>query len=88
VALAKGMRRRLDLYEEDPRLWPTKVEEWCEDLDTYDGVLVDLAGVAGVPPAALPEGDRRRLLSEERTALEAGLARAGIELGSAQERHG
>ncbi len=86
VALARGMRRRLDLYERDDRLWPTKVEEWCEDLDTYDGVLVDLAGVAGVPEASLPEGGRRRLLSEERTALEAGLDKAGVELGSTQER--
>ncbi len=84
VALAKGMRRRLDLYEEDNRLWPTKVEEWCEDLDTYDGVLVDLARLVDVPASSLPEGDRRRLLSEERTGLEAGLSRAGIALGPGQ----
>jgi hypothetical protein len=82
VALARSMRRRLDLYEEDDRLWPTKIEEWCEDLDTYDGVLVDLARLAGVPAASLPEGDRRRLLSEERVGLEAGLARTGIELAA------
>lgn len=84
VALAKGMRRRLDLYEKDDRLWPTKVQEWCEDLDTYDGVLVDLAPLVGVPSAALPEGDRRRLLSEERASLEAGLERAGVDLGTPQ----
>jgi hypothetical protein len=88
VALAKGMRRRLDLYEEDDRLWSTKVDEWCEDLDTYDGVLVDLAPLAGVLAAALPEGDRRRLLSEERLALEAGLARAGVDLATPRERRG
>lgn len=81
VALAKGMRRRLDLYEKDDRLWPTKVQEWCEDLDTYDGVLVDLAPLVGVPAASLPEGDRRRLLSEERVALENGLVRAGVDFG-------
>ncbi|CAN5239242.1 hypothetical protein BH24ACT1_BH24ACT1_01730 [soil metagenome] len=85
VALAKGMRRRLDLYEKDDRLWPTKVQEWCEDFDTYDGVLVDLAPLVGVPAASLPEGDRRRLLSEERVALEAGLARAGVDLGTSQD---
>lgn len=84
VALAKGMRRRLDLYEKDDRLWPTKVQEWCEDLDTYDGVLVDLAPLVGVPAASLPEGERRRLLSEERASLEAGLERAGVSLGSPQ----
>ena len=88
LALARGMRRRLDLYEADDRLWPTKVDEWCEDLDTYDGVLVDLAPLAGLPAAALPEGDRRRLLSEERVALEAGLARAGFDLGSPREPRG
>lgn len=80
VALAKGMRRRLDLYEKDDRLWPTKVQEWCEDLDTYDGVLVDLAPLVGVPAASLPAGNRRRLLSEERVALETGLVRAGVDL--------
>ena len=85
VALAKGMRRRLDLYEKDDRLWPTKVEEWCEDLDTYDGVLVDLAPLVGVPEASLPDGDRRRLLSEEREALETGLVRAGVDLGDSSE---
>lgn len=81
VALARSMRRRLDLYETDDRLWPTKVEEWCEDLDTYDGVLVDLAGLCGLPASSRPEGDRRRLLSEERAALEQGLERTGIDLG-------
>lgn len=75
------MRRRLDLYETDDRLWPTKVEEWCEDLDTYDGVLVDLAALSGLSALSLPEGNRRRLLSEERDALEDGLQQAGIELG-------
>lgn len=85
VALAKGMRRRLDLYEKDDRLWPTKVQEWCEDLDTYDGVLVDLAPLVGVPAASLPDGNRRRLLSEERVALETGLGRAGVDLGDPHE---
>lgn len=81
VAQARAMRRRLDLYEADERLWPTKVQEWCEDLDSYDGVLVDLAVVVGLPEATLPDGDRRRLLSEERTSIEGGLARAGLDLG-------
>jgi hypothetical protein len=76
------MRRRIDIYEADDRLWPTKVQEWCEDLDAYDGLLVDLAMTFGLPAETLPGGDRRRLLSEERTAIEAGLARAGIDLGS------
>ena len=76
------MRRRLDAYESDDRLWPTKVDEWCEDLDTYDGVLIDLAVVVGLPASSRPDGDRRRLLSEERDSLEAGLARAGIDLGA------
>lgn len=76
------MRRRLDIYESDTRLWPTKVDEWCEDLDTYDGVLVDLAAAVGLPASSLPSGGRRRLLSEERVAIEAGLARAGLDLGA------
>lgn len=79
---ARGMRRRLDAYESDTRLWPTKVDEWCEDLDTYDGVLVDLAAALRLPASSLPSGGRRRLLSEERVAIEAGLARAGIDLGA------
>nr|MDP9453192.1 hypothetical protein [Actinomycetota bacterium] len=70
----------LDLYEADDRLWPTKVQEWCEDLDTYDGLLIDLAVATGLPTSVLPEGDRRRLLSEERAGIEGGLARAGHEL--------
>ncbi len=77
---ARAMRRRLDLYEADDRLWPTKVQEWCEDLDTYDGLLIDLAVATGLPTSVLPEGDRRRLLSEERAGIEGGLARAGHEL--------
>lgn len=80
------MRRRLDVYETDDRLWPTKVQEWCEDLDEYDGLLVDLAVMAGLPHDALPAGGRRRLLSEERTALESGLAGAGLDLGSPPSR--
>lgn len=75
---ARAMRRRLDTYERDDRLWPTKVDEWCEDLDTYDSVLVELATMVGLPRSALPAGERRRLLSEERDAIEAGLARAGL----------
>ena len=77
---ARVMRRRLDAYESDDRLWPTKVDEWCEDLDTFDSLLVDLALEVGLPRTALPDGDRRRLLSEEREAIEHGLARAGLDL--------
>ena len=77
---ARVMRRRLDAYESDDRLWPTKVDEWCEDLDTFDSLLVDLALEVGLPSTALPDGDRRRLLSEEREAIEHGLARAGLDL--------
>lgn len=80
VAEAKTMRRRLDVYESDDRLWPTKVQEWCEDLDAYDSVLIDLAVSMGIPSAALPEGERRRLLSEERAGIERGLTRAGVRL--------
>ncbi|MGI9120426.1 MAG: hypothetical protein ACR2G7_09975 [Acidimicrobiales bacterium] len=80
------MRRRLDVYEADDRLWPTKVQEWCEDLDAYDGLLVDLAAMAGLPQDALPAGGRRRLLSEERTVLESGLARSGLDLGTSPSR--
>ncbi|HSH23842.1 MAG TPA: hypothetical protein VK975_07265 [Acidimicrobiales bacterium] len=77
---ARAMRRRLDTYENDDRMWPTKVDEWCEDLDTFDAVLVDLALELGLPPTSLPGGDRRRLLSEEREAIERGLAEAGVDL--------
>ena len=80
------MRRRLDIYESDERLWPTKVQEWCEDLDTYDGVLIDMAVVVGLPKAALTQGDRRRLLSEERSSIEEGLHRAGLDLGASRSR--
>ncbi|CAN5755687.1 hypothetical protein BH20ACT1_BH20ACT1_14520 [soil metagenome] len=86
LAEARMMRRRLDLYEGDDRLWPTKVQEWCEDLDAYDGLLIDLAVAMGIPAAALPEGDRRRLLSEERTSIESGLAQAGHELSGTDPR--
>ncbi len=74
------MRRRLDAYENDERMWPTKVDEWCEDLDTFDAVLVDLALEVGLPSTSLPGGERRRLLSEEREAIENGLAGAGVDL--------
>lgn len=77
---ARAMRRRLDVYESDDRLWPTKVDEWCEDLDTYDGVLVELAFMVGLPDTVLPAGERRRLLSEEREAIEKGLTRAGLDI--------
>ncbi len=80
------MRRRLEVYETDDRLWPTKVQEWCEDLDAYDGMLVDLAAMTGLPQNALPAGGRRRLLSEERVALESGLARSGLDLGTSPSR--
>ncbi len=86
MAEARAMRRRLDLYEADDRLWPTKVQEWCEDLDTYDGVLIDLAVILGLPAAALPQGGRRRLLSEERSSIESGLVRAGFEPGQARRQ--
>ena len=86
AAEARAMRRRIDLYEGDDRLWPTKVQEWCEDLDSYDGVLIDLAVVVGLPPRALPQGDRRRLLSEERSSIESGLLGAGLELGESRPR--
>lgn len=86
VVEAKTMRRRLDLYEADDRLWPTKVQEWCEDLDSYDGVIIDLAVVVGLPQVALPDGNRRRLLSEERSSIEHGLARAGLDLGEIRPR--
>jgi hypothetical protein len=86
IAEARGMRRRLDIYESDERLWPTKVQEWCEDLDTYDRVLIDLAVVIGLPRAALPEGERRRLLSEERSSIEDGLDRVGLDLGASRPR--
>ncbi|MDP9421079.1 MAG: hypothetical protein M3P53_13220, partial [Actinomycetota bacterium] len=77
---ARVMRRRLDAYETDDRLWPTKVDEWCEDLDTFDGMLIDLAVEVGLPSTVLPGGGRRRLLSEEREAIEDGLGRAGVVL--------
>lgn len=78
------MRRRLDAYESDERMWPTKVDEWCEDLDTFDALLVELAMVIGLPSTTLPGGDRRRLLSEEREAIEDGLVRAGVQLRGAR----
>lgn len=77
---ARVMRRRLDNYENDDRLWPTKVAEWCEDLDAYDGLLVDLARAFDLPVAMRPAGDRRRLLSEERAGIEQGLVDAGVDL--------
>lgn len=77
---ARVMRRRLDAYESDDRLWPTKVDEWCEDLDGFDALLIDLATEVGLPATALPGGDRRRLLSEERDAIEAGLTAVGVDL--------
>ncbi len=81
---ARVMRRRLDAYESDERMWPTKVDEWCEDLDTFDALLVELAMVIGLPSTTLPGGDRRRLLSEEREAIEDGLVRAGVQLRGAR----
>lgn len=80
VGEARVMRRRLDNYENDDRLWPTKVAEWCEDLDAYDGLLVDLARAFHLPATMRPAGDRRRLLSEERSGIEAGLADVGVDL--------
>lgn len=80
VREARVMRVRLKAYESDDRMWPTKVAEWCEDLDAYDGLLVDLAEAFDLPAAMRPAGDRRRLLSEERSGIEAGLADAGLDL--------
>jgi hypothetical protein len=77
---ARVMRRRLHAYEKDDRLWPTKVAEWCEDLDAYDSLLVDLAKAFDLPARVRPAGERRRLLSEERSSIEAGLADAGLDL--------
>ena len=81
---ARVMRRRLDAYETDDRLWPTKVDEWCEDLDGFDALLVDLAVEVGLPSTVLPGGGRRRLLSEEREAIEDGLDEAGVALRGAR----
>ncbi len=87
VREARVMRRRLDNYENDDRLWPTKVAEWCEDLDAYDGLLVDLARALDLPAALRPAGDRRRLLSEERSGIEAGLADVGLDLSPPPSRN-
>lgn len=77
ASLLRSLRPRLDHYEAQGTVPPEEADDWDALLYAYDDALVAVADLLDVevPPAA-----RDDLTYEDRVALEAALAAAGLDV--------
>jgi uncharacterized protein (TIGR03086 family) len=80
---ARTIQAELDSYTTTRNhYWPTKAEDWVNDLGRYDRVLTTMAVLLGHPvPPQPPHGAQRRLSREERAELQQLLEDQGLDLG-------
>lgn len=80
---ARTVQAELDAYTTTRNhYWPTKAEDWTNDLGRYDRIIVTMAAMLGYPiPPNPPQGAQRRLSREERVAIQEMLEENGLDLG-------
>jgi hypothetical protein len=76
----RRLRARIEAQRANPHSWPTKEEELAADVDRYDRRLLKAAAMLRLETSAIRHREQFLLSDDDRTALEARLQDAGLEL--------